>query len=161
MDEYLQTSYSPDREFIDGWVVERNVGQGEHSYTQGKVYKKLDDLAEAIGALALPEQRTRVAPGRVRVPDISVVRQLERVTTVPPLLCVEVLSPDDRWSRVTAAVADYQEMGVPCVWIIDPFARRAWIFSADRPPMEVIDDVLRAPELGAEIRLSAILPPSE
>ena len=161
IEQYLETSYSPDREYLDGWIVERNVGQGEHSYTQGKLFKKLDDAAERSGALALVEQRTRVALGRVRVPDISVVKRLERVTTVPPLLCLEILSPDDRWSRVTAAVADYQSMGVPRVWIIDPFSRRAWIFSDDQPPTEILDGILRAPEIGIDIPLSSVLPPAE
>ena len=31
IDEYLDTSYSPDREYIDGLILERNVGKGKHS----------------------------------------------------------------------------------------------------------------------------------
>jgi hypothetical protein len=33
----MHTSYSPDREYIDGVIVERSVGQGKHAYTQGEV----------------------------------------------------------------------------------------------------------------------------
>jgi hypothetical protein len=29
--EYLNTSYSPDREYIDGHIVERNLGEKTHS----------------------------------------------------------------------------------------------------------------------------------
>lgn len=161
IEQYLETSYSPDREYLDGWIVERNVGQGEHSYTQVKIARRLDESADGKGFLVLTEQRTRVGIGRVRVPDISVVKRLERVTTIPPLLCVEILSPDDRWSRVTAAIADYQSMGVPRVWIVDPFSRRAWIFSDDQPPTEILDGILRAPEIGIDISLSSVLPPAE
>ena len=115
LDEYMNTSYSPDCEYIDGLVMERNVGQGEHSYTQGKIYRKLDGFCETKQLIVLPEQRTRVSPSRIRIADVSVVRKLERVTTKPPLLCVEVFSPEDRWTRVTLCLADYQAMGVPCV----------------------------------------------
>jgi len=158
-DEYMNTSYSPDCEYIDGVVIERNVGQGEHSYAQGKIYRKLDEFCETKRLVVLPEQRTRVAPARIRIPDISVVRKLERVTTRPPLLCVEVFSPEDRWSRLTLCIGDYQEMGVPCVWVVDPFQRRAWIFETDKPPEEVLDGKLRAAELGVEINLTDVLPP--
>lgn len=43
IEEYMHTSYSPDCEYIDGLIVERNVGQGKHAYAQGKI------RAEALG----------------------------------------------------------------------------------------------------------------
>ena len=36
--EYLDTAYSPDREFVDGEIVERAVGERPHSQTQGNLY---------------------------------------------------------------------------------------------------------------------------
>ncbi len=161
-DEYLRTSYSPDCEYIDGLIVERNVGQGKHSFTQGRVFRRLADLLEEKGLIVLPEQRTRISPGRVRVPDVSVVAKLEEVICDPPLLCVEVLSPDDRWSRIMASISDYQSMEVPCVWVVDPYRRAAWIFNQDQPPVEIgSDGFLRAEPLGIEIPLSLVLPPTE
>ena len=158
IEEYLNTSYSPDCEYIRGAVIPRNVGQGEHSYTQGKIFRKLDEFCDTRDFAALVEQRTRVAEFKVRVPDVCVVRKLERVTTEPPLLCVEVISPDDRWSRINASVADYLEMGVPCVWVIDPLSSRAWMYEGDKPPVEVRDGRLTARELGVEIDLKSVLP---
>ncbi len=160
IEEYLDTSYSPDCEFIRGAVIPRNVGQGEHSYTQTNLAFELKRALANRGGITLVEQRTRVAEFKVRVPDVSVVRKLERVTTVPPLLCVEVISPDDRWSRINASVADYLEMGVPCVWVIDPLSARAWIYGADKPPIEVRDGRLMAAELGVEIALTSVLAPA-
>ncbi|MDQ2844275.1 MAG: Uma2 family endonuclease [Acidobacteriota bacterium] len=160
LDDYMNTSYSPDCEYIDGLVIERNVGKGKHSYTQLQLGHKLIELCEPKGLVVLTEQRTRVAEYRVRIPDVSVVEELEDVTNKPPRLCVEVLSPDDRWRRVTLCIGDYQEMGVPCVWVVDPFQRRAWIFDADQPPVEVQDGMLRAEELGVEIKLADVLPPT-
>jgi len=35
LDEYLRTSYDPDCEYVDGEVVERNLGERDHSKLQG------------------------------------------------------------------------------------------------------------------------------
>lgn len=158
IEEYMHTSYSPDCEYIDGVIVERNVGLGKHSFTQGEVLARLDELIDSRHVFALVSVRTRVSRTRVRIPDVSVVSDMEEVTSKPPLLCVEVMSPDDRWNRIRASVHDYEEMGVPCIWVVDPYERRAWIFEEDKPPMEVTDGVLRAGALGVEVRLSDVLP---
>ena len=158
LEEYMHTSYSPDREYIDGAIVERNVGKAKHGFTQGKLYRKLGDQLEPRGLVVLPEQRTRVSALRVRIPDVCVISDMEEITTKPPLLCVEVISPDDRWRRIRASVHDYEAMGVPCVWVVDPYERRAWIFEEDKPPSEVRDGVLRAESLGLGVQLSDVLP---
>lgn len=52
------------------------------------------------------------------------------ITRTAPLLCIEVLSPQDRMSRMQDKVDDFIGMGVRSVWIIDPYKRR--IVCADR-----------------------------
>lgn len=158
MDEYMSTSYSPDCEYVDGIILERNVGKGKHAHTQTWLAIRLNELLRGKGLSALVEQRVRVAPTRVRIPDVCVVQGLEEVPTTPPLLCVEVLSPDDLWSRVNASISDYQLMGVPCIWVVDPYSARAWIFEQENPPVEVQDGRLTAQGLGIEIQLSDVLP---
>jgi Uma2 family endonuclease len=158
LDEYLHTSYSPDREYVDGFVVERSLGQGKHAYTQTMLSHRLNDLLIPKGWMALVEQRVKVAPLRVRIPDICVLLQLEDVVTAAPRLCIEVLSPDDRWNRVNERIRDFQAIGVECIWVIDPWARRAWIFQDDRPPQEVHDARLVAERLGIEVAPDDILP---
>jgi Uma2 family endonuclease len=158
LDEYMSTSYSPDCEYIDGVVMERNVGKGRHSYTQGKIYLSLSEQVRSRALIVLPEQRVRVSSTRVRIPDVCVVEELEEVVTKPPLLCVEVLSPDDRWNRVIASVSDYQIMGVSCVWVIDPYQVKAWTFESENPPVEVKDGRLTAQSLDIEIQLADVLP---
>jgi Uma2 family endonuclease len=163
LEEYMRTSYSPDCEYIDGVVVERNVGQTKHAFTQGKVYRKIGDKVEARGLFVLPEQRVRVSMVRVRVPDVCVVAKIDKeVISEAPLLCVEILSPDDRWSRTNTSISDYHAMKVPCVWVVDPYGRRGWVFDLEQPPAEIgEDDLLRAEALDVEIRLSEVLPPAD
>jgi Uma2 family endonuclease len=141
--------------------LERNVGQGTHAYTQRNILRKIDEQIESRGLMALPELRVRVARRRVRIPDVCVIGQLEETVTIPPRLCVEVRSPDDRWSRTNASIRDYQAMGVPCVWVVDPYSGRAWIFDDENPPAEVHDGRLVARQLGIEVPLAEILPPAE
>jgi Uma2 family endonuclease len=161
LEEYMATSYSPDREYIDGVLLERNVGRGKHSDTQTALAALLRELVRGKGLRARVEQRVKVAGGRVRIPDVCVIAAPEETVTIPPLLCVEVLSPDDRWSRTNASIRDYQAMGVPCIWIIDPYSGRAWIFDTENPPAEVQDGRLLARQLGIELPLADILPPIE
>ncbi len=163
LEEYLHTSYSPDCEYIDGLILERNVGQTKHAFTQTEIVSQLRGLVKAKMLFALVEQRVRVAPARVRVPDVCVIATLDKeVVSDPPLLCVEVLSPDDRWSRVTASISDYQNMEVPCVWVVDPYRRAAWIFDQELPPVQIANEgFLRAESLGIEIQLNQVLPPTE
>jgi Uma2 family endonuclease len=44
--------------------------------------------------------RVHVKPTRFRIPDICIVLgdKYEKILTKPPFLCIEILSPEDRWS---------------------------------------------------------------
>jgi Uma2 family endonuclease len=41
----------------------------------------------------------------------------------PPLLVIEILSPDDTYSDTQERAEDYLRMGVSTIWIIDPKTR--------------------------------------
>jgi Uma2 family endonuclease len=68
-----------------------------------------------------------VAPTRFRVPDVAVylTEPAEQVFTTPPCLVIEILSPEDRWSRLTRKLEDYFAMGRPNIWILDPARSKA------------------------------------
>jgi Uma2 family endonuclease len=71
------------------------------------------------------EQRVRVSSTRIRVPNLVVLRPGPQpdVLTQPPLLVIEILSPDDSYSDLQERCQDYMQMGVTTVWIIDPKTR--------------------------------------
>jgi Uma2 family endonuclease len=123
--EYLRTSYRPDREYIDGEVRERNVGKWEHARVQALLAGWFINHESVWNVLSSTEQRMRVSATRVRVPDLVVVRPGPQpdVLTAPPLLVVEILSPDDSYSDTEERARDYWAMGVETVWIIDPKTR--------------------------------------
>ena len=120
--EYLKTHYRPDREYIDGEVVERNVGTWEHGRVQMLLGIWFGKHEEEWGVLVAAEWRARVSPTRVRIPDVTVVRTGPQTPVLeePPLLAIEILSPDDTYSATERKCQDYTRMGVQTVWIIDP-----------------------------------------
>lgn len=125
IDHYLETSYRPDREYVDGEVRERNVGKWEHARLQFLLANWFASNETAWGIMASTEQRTRVGSSRVRIPDLVVVQAGPQppVLQEAPLLIVEILSPDDTYSDLEERVSDYRKMGVAAIWTIDPKTR--------------------------------------
>jgi Uma2 family endonuclease len=145
LEEYLTTVYRPDREYIDGVIVERNLGERDHSTLQGELYYCLRRQGKALGVYVYPEQRVQVSPTRFRVPDVCVTvgpKPTEQIFTRPPFLCVEVLSPDDRAGEVQERIDDYLALGVSYVWVINPRSRRGYIHTAEGS-REAKDGMLR------------------
>ncbi len=133
VDEYLRTTYKPDVDFIDGELKERNVGEYEHGRIQWLIGLWFGNREKEWQIQGVMEQRTRVNQDHVRVCDVVLLRAdapREKVTSTPPLLCVEILSPEDRLARAREVLADYLAMGVQNIWLIDPLRRAAWTFDA-------------------------------
>ncbi len=81
----------------------------------------------------IPECRLQVAAERFRVPDVMVLRaeqKVHRIVREAPLVCIEVLSPEDTWKRLREVMSDYLAMGVAQVWAFDPEERSAYRFDA-------------------------------
>jgi Uma2 family endonuclease len=123
--EYLKTSYRPDREYIDGELRGRNVGHWNHARVQLLLGGWFMNHERLWDVMASTDQRMQVAPNRIRVPDLVVLRPGTQrpILTEPPLLTIEILSPDDTYSDLEERSRDYRAMGVENMWIIDPGAR--------------------------------------
>lgn len=127
--EYLSTVYEPDCEYVSGFIEERNVGELEHSFLQLFLGSIFMNHRSEWGIVALSEQRIQLAPDRFRVPDLVVVRadfQREPILTRPPLIAIEIQSPEDTLRRTTIKAAEYLAFGIAHVWVIDPQARVAY-----------------------------------
>jgi Uma2 family endonuclease len=71
------------------------------------------------------------------------------------VLCVEILSSEDRWARITERFEDYRRMGVPSLWAIDPLESKAWMWST-RNPQWTESTVLEAPGTSVKIDIEPI-----
>jgi Uma2 family endonuclease len=129
--EYLAAGYRPDREYVDGEIRERNVGKWEHARMQWLLAHWFGAHEKEWGIVGSTEQRVRVSGNRVRIPDLVVLTAGPQpdVLTDPPLLVIEILSPDDTYSDTQERASDYSRMGVETVWIIDPKTRSGRVCS--------------------------------
>jgi Uma2 family endonuclease len=108
------------------------------------------------GITAVTELRVQVKPTRFRVPDIVVIANpfaRTRILREPPLLCIEILSPEDRMVKVQEVVDDYLDFGVPCVWIVNPGTRRGFVCTPEGM-VEAKDGVLRVAGSRIEVPLA-------
>ena len=78
----------------------------------------------------------------------------EEIVTHAPILCVEVLSPEDRMSEMEERIADYLAMGVPCVWILDPVRRTARVRTG--ATTTEVTGTIRVPGTPIELRLDEV-----
>jgi Uma2 family endonuclease len=126
--EYLHTSYSPDCDYVDGLVMERNVGEWDHADLQGAFVTYFRTRRKQSNIQAVPECRLQVAPTRFRIHVCVILGQEEQepILRKPPFICIEVMSSEDRMSRVQERVNDYFAFGAPHVWIVDPRTRKGY-----------------------------------
>jgi|SRR5579871_264899 len=132
VEEYLRTTYDPDRDYVDGEVQERNLGERDHSDLQGEFVYYFRARRSKWKAYAFVELRIHVSKTRFRIPDVCVVvgnKPTEPIPRTPPFICIEILSPEDRLARVQDRIDDYLKFGVRYVWLVNSENRRAWVYT--------------------------------
>jgi Uma2 family endonuclease len=141
VEDYLNASYDPDMEYVDGVLVETNVGDLPHSVAQRNI-----TVAFAVKypqTKTYPEVRSRTRATRFRLPDVAIdLRKREgRFLTEAPFIAVEILSEDDRMTRVIEKLKEYAEWGVLNIWVFDPRTRQMFVFT-ESTLREIAGDVI-------------------
>jgi Uma2 family endonuclease len=129
VEDYLHSSYSPDCDYVDGELQERNLGEFEHAEVQAALAAWFRNHSKEWNIRAVTELRIKVAPTRFRIADVCLLSRdqpVEQVPTRAPLAIIEVLSPEDRVSRYQQRLDDYRRMGVNNIWVVDPETRRGY-----------------------------------
>ena len=158
-EEYLRTVYQPDCEYEDGVLVERYVGEKGLSRLQlvlGAYFYQREELWDIE---ATTEQRHQIRDGKYLLPDICVFRRpapAERVFTVPPIIWIEILSPEDRTIRVNKKIDQLIQFGVPNIWVIDPETLECEIHTS-QGRQTVEDGMLRVEGTPIEVPLHSLL----
>jgi len=121
---YLRSSeYEPDAEYVDGEIEERPMGEFGHADWQQAIQRWFAQNAKAWNVRVLSELRVQVSATRFRVPDVTVLDRtlpVEQIITHTPIAVFEVLSPEDTIVRMKRKLADYAQMGIPQIWVINP-----------------------------------------
>lgn len=138
-------------------VPESSGGELEHSSTHREILLYLSDRYPELRKRLLPRQRVQAKASGYRIPDICILREdapRENIIRTSPILCIEILSPEDTMSSVMDCVKDYFGIGVPVCWIIDPLNHVAWVAMPGHFE-EASDGILRA--AGIEMPLAEVL----
>jgi Uma2 family endonuclease len=120
VEEYLDSSYDPDVEYVDGVLVERNVGDLPHSLVQSNIMYHLTRKYPHI--YVLPELRSQTRSTRYRLPDVSVLLTLPQTDYLleAAFLAVEILSKRDSMSSMIEKLDEYSQKGIANIWLFDP-----------------------------------------
>jgi Uma2 family endonuclease len=156
--EYLRTSFEgSDCEYLDGEIVERNMGELPHGDVQLNLGTLLRQMRKRLGLRVVPEIQIQISPTRYRVADLAVWRDDNigiGIPAVAPFLVVEILSPEDRMVRMLPKIQEYLSIGVEWIWIVDPQEQSALLYS-QKNPAGAVCDVLRTESPEIEIPLTA------
>ena len=159
VEEYLKSTYSPDREYRDGVVVERNVGDNAHSLLQAALAGYFRNRRKQWQIQVYTELRIQMREGWFPLPDVCVYAlpaPEERFPTRPPLLWIEILSEDDRMIEVWDKARELIALGAPYVWIINPKTLESELRTS-AGTIQVADKTLRLPNSPITIPLLDVL----
>jgi Uma2 family endonuclease len=123
VEEYLKTTTDPDCEYVAGALQERSVGEFDHATWQIALAAYFLSREKELGILSRPELRVQTRFGNFRVPDVTILSRTaprEQIITHPPLAVFEILSPEDSMTRTLEKLADYEQMGIGAIWVIEP-----------------------------------------
>lgn len=147
----------PASEFVGGSIEQKPMPQGQHSRLQLKLCNLVNDVAEAGEiAMALPELRCTfgdsLAVGsqlsrRSIVPDVAIFRweripfeadgDIANVFEIAPDWAVEILSPDQKDTKVIRNILHCLNHGASLGWLIYPAERLILAFPAHQSPVEL------------------------
>ena len=142
----------PACEFTEGRIEQKPMPQGKHSRLQLKFCDAVNAIAEAAQmALAFPELRCTFG-GRSIVPDATVFLW-ERIPSDAsgevensfdyPDWTVEILSPEQKSTKVIRNILHCLKHGSQLGWLVDPEERVILVFCQEQLPLELMgDDVL-------------------
>ncbi len=134
-EEYLNSSYEPDMEFVDGLLEDRAMLTFAHNMLERFLLFHFAQFEGELGFTVVHEVRTTIIAGaRYRIPDvmlISATGKIGKTCDLVPWVVVEVLSPDDTIPRTRARFRDYADRGVANLVLMDPEECVAYRFEGD------------------------------
>lgn len=149
VEDYLRRTEKPLCEYVDGVLEPKAMPTKLHAFAQ----YMLVALLRRQGIEALAELTVRLNATTYRIPDVVAAPVLQNpYPREPVLLCVEILSPEDRPGTMPQKCEAYHAWGVPFCWVVDPEKQTAWQYhSGGRPEWVERDGALTAGELSVRL----------
>lgn len=129
IEDYLGMSFEHDREYVNGEIIERSMPTLTHGEVQAILASWFRQYRKQHNLLVVCEVRMRLGPDLVRIPDIACfIGRPDELPTTPPLVAIEIASPDDRLHQTLEKLAEYRRWGVPHVWLVEPDLKALYIY---------------------------------
>ncbi|MDF5709412.1 MAG: Uma2 family endonuclease [Nostoc sp. S4] len=157
----------PVSEYIDGQIIQKPMAQGKHSIIQGEMVSTINfSLKPKRIARAFPELRCTFG-GRSIVPDVAVFTwqriprdengQVANVFQAAPDWTIEILSPDQRQTKVTKNILHYPNYQTQMGWLIDPEEQTVFVYIRNQQPVMVdeLQALLPVPDFASKLKLTA------
>jgi Uma2 family endonuclease len=142
MDDVIAIHDREDRlcELVDGVLVEKVMGyfEGNFACVLIQILKNFLDQ-HRLGVANGPDGMMRLAPGLIRIPDVSFVSRdqfpdgkpgREPVPLLSPTLAVEILSRNNTRDEMERKLRDYFAAGSRLVWYLDPEERSVRVYTS-------------------------------
>ena len=155
-EEYLRTSFEgPTPDYVDGELLERHLGDFAHGRTGRRLCALFDELGKKLPLHAAVELHLRIAPRHYRIADVAVFdgKEPEGIPDYPPLIAIEILSPDDRYIEILDKLGEYRRWGVRHIWFVDPRLRKIHVYG-EKGLLEV--PAFQIPEYNVEVPAALI-----
>ena len=148
-------------ELVRGKIVRMNIPKPLHGLVCGNIAIVLGSFVKKhqLGWVFTNDSGviTERNPDSVRGPDVAYCsykrlpkrsRPKRDYLSVAPELAFEVRSPDDRWSKLQAKVAEYLDAGVLVVCVVEPKDEFVLIYTPDAAPQRLSgDELLKLPSV--------------
>ena len=130
VEEYLRKHFEREPEYRDGILEERPLPNFLHSLLQAFFIHYLSHWTESDTLTAAPELRVKLRSGRFVLPDICIFEgaPTDKLPSAPPLVVIEILSPDDSMSELLAKLGEYREWGAANIWVVNTETRTLQLF---------------------------------
>jgi Uma2 family endonuclease len=127
-------------ELADGLLLEKAVGNYE-SYLAGLLLSRITLYLDShpLGVVLPPDGMLRLAPGLVRIPDVSFITwdrlpgrafPNDPIWGLAPDLAAEVISAGNTRQEMERKLRDYFQAGVRLVWYAYPREKEVRVFTA-------------------------------
>lgn len=167
LEEFLQLPETkPASEYINGEIIQKPMPQGKHSTLQGELVTNINAVVKPGKiARAFPELRCTFG-GRSIVPDVAVFAwskipvdekgNIANVFNTYPDWTIEILSPDQRTTKVISNILHCLNHGTSLGWLIDPEESSVLVYPPNQQPiyLENEEDILPVPDLVKDLHLT-------
>ena len=139
--EEFRVQYADEKPYYEYWFGEA-VQKSAPTWLHILLQQILGELFTSAGYKSGPELELRIDADWQPKPDVAAALIVEHPYPTHPIdIVAEVLSPEDRMTRVYEKCRQYERIGIQKIFVFDPDSEAAWEWSTQTENLERISDV--------------------